>query len=104
MSASTLIRQLRSKLRLEFAVDKHEGNRARRVRAIAPGMRRTALHGDIACLEQHILVIEHHGDLAFEDDRVIDRLGAMHQRVAPTFAPKCCSLVTERSEGTARIL
>src|SRR5258707_1237471 len=43
-------------LRVEFAVDQDEGDEAWRIGAIAPGMIGAALHDNIACLYQHLLV------------------------------------------------
>jgi hypothetical protein len=39
------------------------------------------LHDHVARLQMHIAVVEHHVDLAGENDRVVETAGAMHQRM-----------------------
>src|SRR5450759_3330385 len=83
---------------VEGAVDEHEQDIARGVRAVAPGVIGPALDQHVARLQQHLGVVEHAVDFAREDDDVIDRLRAMHQRMAPVLAECRGLLVAERSE------
>ncbi len=65
----------------ELAVDQDEAYPARLVRPVGPGVVGAALDDHVARLAQHLGVVEHHPDLAGQDDAVIDRLGAVHQRM-----------------------
>ena len=91
-------------LRLELPVDQDERHHRRLIRAVAPGMVGAALDQDIAGFQHHVLVVEQHGDLARENDRVVDRLGAMHARMAAALAEGRGLLVAERREGPAQLL
>src|SRR3990170_3307479 len=78
--------ELAFELRLELAVDQHVQHLARLVRAVAPRVVRAALDDYVASFEVHVLVIEQHHDFAFQHHRVIDRLRAVHERMAVVLA------------------
>src|SRR6267378_501395 len=68
----------RVRLRL-LGVHEHKQDPARLCAAIDPGMVRRLLHDHVALLEMYVAVIEHHVDLAGQDDGVIETACAMHQ-------------------------
>ena len=55
--------------------------RALASRAVGPGVAGAALDDDVAGADDRLAVVEDEDELAFEDDAVVDRLGAVHQRV-----------------------
>src|SRR5215467_4136687 len=62
-------------------VHQHKENTTRLLAAIDPGVVGRLLHDHVARLQMHVTVVEHHVDLAREDDRVVETAGAMHQRM-----------------------
>src|SRR5437773_5430979 len=61
-----------------LGVDEDEGDPRRLRSAIDPGMVRAALHEDVARLQLDRRIVHFHFNFAREDDRVVDRLGAVH--------------------------
>src|SRR5690349_8084925 len=57
--------------------DQHEGNDAGHSTAVHPVVDGAALYQDVSSLEMNHGPVEVHVDLAGDDDRVVDRLGAM---------------------------
>jgi hypothetical protein len=53
------------------------------------------LDRDIAGLQVHRFVIEHHVDLARHDDGVVDGAGAVHQRMSDRNAPRRCMIADD---------
>ena len=62
-------------------VHQHKENTTRLLAAIDPGVVGRLLYDHVARLQTHVAVIEHHVDLAGENDRVVETAGAMHQRM-----------------------
>jgi hypothetical protein len=65
--------------RIVGAVDQHEQHAAGRVRAVGPGVVGAALDYHAACFEPGLRVVQHQCQLAFDDDAIVDRLGAVHE-------------------------
>src|SRR5580658_6089937 len=63
-------------------IHQHERDAARLFAVIEPGVVGRLLDNDVAGFEVHRAGVELHIDLAGNDDRVIHRAGAMHQRIA----------------------
>src|SRR4051794_6603234 len=61
-----------------------------------------ALHQHVAGLQVDVSVVHHHGDLAGKHDRVVDRLGAVHERMAAALAESRRLFIAQRREGAAR--
>src|SRR5262245_32250853 len=59
-------------------VVRRERDRARAIRAVAPGVIGAALHDGVAGLEVNLLGIEHQGDLALEYQAEIERARSLH--------------------------
>ena len=66
-----------------FGVDKDEGDAGPLIAAVCPGVVGPTLDHDVTLLQLHGRVVHIHLDLAFEDDDVIDRLGAVHSGRLP---------------------
>src|SRR5271154_7071547 len=64
-----------------LGIHQHEDDAARLLAAIDPGVVGRLLHDDVARFEVYGLVVEHHVDLAGHDDGVVDRAGAVLQRI-----------------------
>src|SRR5215831_9317092 len=64
-------------------VDQHEGDHAGLVVAIDPVVDGAALHQHVAGAERDHLVVELHVDLAGQDNRVVDGIGAVVARRHP---------------------
>src|SRR5918996_577512 len=68
---------------LPRAVDEHEGDACGLLRAVGPCMVDAALDQHVARAQQRLALVHHRPDLAFEHDRVVDRLRAVHSGVLP---------------------
>src|SRR4051812_10413080 len=66
----------RAELLIELAVDQHEQYAANLVGAIDPCMIGAALDQHIAGFERDFALVQQHREFAFEDHRVVERLGA----------------------------
>src|SRR3990170_7800671 len=62
---------------VEDAIDEHECDVARGIRAVAPRVIGPALDQHVARLQQHFARIEHAVDFAREHESVVDRLRAV---------------------------
>ena len=58
-----------------------EGNPARPIRSITPGVIGAALYDRVAGFEMNFRGIEHQRDLAFQDQAEVERLGPLHVRM-----------------------
>src|SRR5262245_31686596 len=67
---------------LTLPIHQHEGDAGRLVGAVRPGVVGTALDEHVAGLQQRLALVHHRPDLALEDDRVVDRVGGVHARMA----------------------
>src|SRR3954470_13922624 len=65
-----------------FRVDEHEGNAAGDRATIHPRVIGALLHQHIAWRKMHLILVEQHVDLTFENDRVVDAACAMHSGMA----------------------
>src|ERR1041384_6149138 len=63
-------------------IDQDEGDAARLLASVHPGMVGRLLHHHVARLEMHHAVVEQHVDLAGHDHRVVEAARAVHHRVA----------------------
>src|SRR5690606_1447732 len=66
----------------ELAVDENEGDPAVAVRAVGPAMIGAALDDDVARANGRFALVHDQHDLAFKDNAIIDRLCAVHARMA----------------------
>src|SRR5277367_3798175 len=65
----------------EFPVDQDKSDSAITSRAIGPTVIGTPLNHDVARASGGLAVIYQQSDFALEHDPVVDRLGAMHERM-----------------------
>src|SRR5690606_7692964 len=84
-----------SEILVELTVDQNERDAARLAGAVRPAVIRAALDHDVAGAADGLAFVENQRDLAFEDDPVVDRLGAVHERV-----PRAAAGVRRRIGGT----
>src|SRR5262249_45422431 len=68
-------------IREGLGVDEDEEHPADLVAAIRPGVIRAALDQDVAGTHQRLVLVQHGPDLAFEADRVVDRIGRVEARM-----------------------
>ena len=64
-----------------FRSDEDERHSRNAVRAIGPGVARRALDRDVARLERRLALVDEKGDLAFQHDGVVERVGAVEPEV-----------------------
>src|SRR5207344_2950383 len=66
-------------LALTLCANQHESHQRRLLAAIAPSMPSAVLNHHVVFLQMRYLsIVELEGDLAIEDDPVVDRIGRMH--------------------------
>src|SRR6516225_896704 len=66
--------------------DQHEGDATGDLAVVHPRMIGALLNQNIASLEMDFAVVEQHVDLSLQHDRVVDALGAMHERMIGVLA------------------
>src|SRR5690606_9825551 len=81
---------------VELAVDQNERDAARLAGAVRPAVIRAALDHDVAGAADGFALVQNQRDFPFEDDAVVDRLGAVHEGV-----PRAAAGLRRR-DGSAR--